>query len=166
MTKVMPYVDKVCVNYPWDKTSDTPKITGISPDVLILAQFESVCREMERMKNSMTLSFEPVLKSELDAREIGGAAYAPVHAMVNKTDAMIARTNSMMGQCKLQSMPLSLPAETGGKIYCGKDFNLIDEEEVVNPILDDVEGVADQMRRNKISSNNEGTWLYTWLAPQ
>jgi hypothetical protein len=60
----------------------------------------------------MTLSFEQMLKSELDAREIGGLAYAQVHAMMAKTDAMIARTDSMMDQCKLQSMPLSSPAET------------------------------------------------------
>ena len=149
MTKVMPYADKDCVKYPWDKTSNTPEITGIPPDVLILAKFESVYGEMEVMITSMTLSFQQMLKSELDTREIGGSAYAQVHAMTAKTDAMMARMDSIMNQCKLQSMPLSSFAETGGEIDWGMDFNLIDEEEVVKDIAIDVESITDQMRRNK-----------------
>ena len=84
MTEVMPYAVKVCVKYPWDKTSDKPEITSIPPDILILAQFESVRGEMEAMKMSMTLNFEHMLKSELDAREIGGLPCAQVHAMMEK----------------------------------------------------------------------------------
>ncbi len=46
-------------------------------------------------------------------------------------------------------MPLSSPAEMGDDMDWGADFNLIDEEEVINEIAMpvDVEGVADQMRR-------------------
>jgi hypothetical protein len=172
MTEVMPYAVKVCVKYPWDKTSDTPEITGIPPDILILAQFESVRGEMEAMKTSMTLNFEHMLKSELDAREIGGSAYAQVHAMMEKTDAMMARMDSMMEQCKLQSMPLSSPAEMGDEMDWGADFNLIDEEEVINEIAMpvDVEGVADQMRRKRSRATMKSRgftlgWHHNKLTP-
>ena len=172
MTEVMPYADEVCVKYPWDKTSDTPEITGIPPDVLILAQFESVRGEMEAMKKSMTLSFEQMLKSELDAREIGGSAYAQVHAMMAKTDELMARMDRMMDPCKLQLIPLSSPAETGGEIDWGTDFNLIDEEEVVNDIAIpvDVEGIADQMRQNKSQATMKARgftlgWHHNKLTP-
>ena len=87
--------------------------SGIPPDILILAQFESVPGELEAMKTSMTLNFEHMLKLELDARETGGLAYAQVHAIMEKTDAMMTRMDSMMEQCKLQSMPLSSPTEMG-----------------------------------------------------
>lgn len=154
MTEVMPYADKVCIKYPWDKTIDTPEITGLPPDVLILAQFESVRGEMEAMKQSLTLNFEQILKTELDSREIGGSAYAQVHAMMAKSDSMMARMDSMMDQFnKLQSMSFSSVDETaGGAVDWGTDFNLIDEEEVNDDIaipVDVVEGVADQVRRNK-----------------
>ncbi len=76
MTKVMPYAVKVYIKYPWDKMSDTQEITGFPPDILILAQFESVRGELEAMKTSMTLNFEQMLKLELDAREISLLAYA------------------------------------------------------------------------------------------
>ncbi|KAL3781326.1 hypothetical protein ACHAW5_007180 [Stephanodiscus triporus] len=158
MTEVMPYADKVCVKYPWDKTSDTPEITGIPPDVLILTQFESVRGEMEAMKKSMTLSFEQMLKSELDAREISGSAYAQVHAMMAKTDELMARMARMMDPCKLQLIPLSSPAETG--------------EDVVNGIAIpvDVEGIADQMRQNKSQATMKAHgftlgWHHNKLTP-
>ena len=53
MLEQVPFSKYVCTRYPWNKTSDTPIITGIPPDVLILAEFESLRNKLDDMKSPM-----------------------------------------------------------------------------------------------------------------
>ena len=75
MLETAPFADYVTSKYPWDKTSDTPEITGIPPDVLVLAEFESMRTKMDEMKISIGSDFEKTLKKELDDREVGGTVF-------------------------------------------------------------------------------------------
>ncbi len=42
MLETIPLQDRVTVKYPWNSTVDTPDFTGIPPDILIFANFESM----------------------------------------------------------------------------------------------------------------------------
>ena len=88
--------------------------------------------------------------------------------------AKTERMDRMMDPCKLQlRIPLSSPAETGGEIEWGTNFNLIDEEEVVNDIaipVDVLEGIADQMCQNKSQATMKARgfslgWHHNKLTP-
>ncbi len=50
----IPLVEHVTIAYPWNKTSDTPEFTGIPPDLLIMAEFESMRIQLCEMKSSIT----------------------------------------------------------------------------------------------------------------
>ena len=41
-TDDIPFPEKVVVKYPWDATSETPEITGIPPNIVLLAEMESL----------------------------------------------------------------------------------------------------------------------------
>jgi hypothetical protein len=62
----IPLANCVKVVYPWNKTGFTPEITGIPPDVLILAEFEDMQNQFRDMQISITTHFEKTLKRELD----------------------------------------------------------------------------------------------------
>ena len=42
----MPFPEKVVVKYPWNATSNTPEITGIPPDIVLLAEMETLQLKM------------------------------------------------------------------------------------------------------------------------
>jgi hypothetical protein len=62
----IPLATYVKVAYPWNKTTSTPEITGIPPDVLILAEFEDMQNQFHDMQISITTHFEKTLKRGLD----------------------------------------------------------------------------------------------------
>merc|ERR1712232_94989 len=53
ITETMPHSESIVVKYPWNKTSDTPQITGLPPDILILAEFESVHQELKSLRTAI-----------------------------------------------------------------------------------------------------------------
>ena len=38
----IPFTDRVVVKYPWNAKTDTPEITGLTPDIVLLAEIESM----------------------------------------------------------------------------------------------------------------------------
>ncbi len=82
MLEKAPLAEYVPLKYPWDKSDDTPKLTGIPPDALILAEFRGLKKKLDEMKESLASGFEDTLKRELDDREVGGAAYNKMAEMV------------------------------------------------------------------------------------
>jgi hypothetical protein len=163
MTEEMPFIDKLTVMYPWNATSDTPEVTGMPPDVLILSKFERLQENFDRLqadmaqlKDDISTNFTAILKSELDARDIGGSAYGQVHSMVNKADEMMRKMESMMEEMqKIREPPASPPGnEEGDEIGGGMGFELNDEyaqliEDDGDAIIGDGEGVSDQRRRER-----------------
>merc|ERR1740124_2026314 len=62
--------------YPWSANKNTPKLTGISPYVVFLSELHTISRQVEIFKED----FRQVLKTELDARELGGGGKLPCTA--------------------------------------------------------------------------------------
>ena len=62
--------------YPWNKTSATPEMTGIPADVILMAKMEYMKVIISDLKSSLETSFKVKLASKIDAREVGGSAYA------------------------------------------------------------------------------------------
>ena len=71
MTEEIPHSSFVTVKYPWNCTDDTPEITGISPNILILSEFESVQQELQDLKIEITSSISVTIGNELDKRYVG-----------------------------------------------------------------------------------------------
>lgn len=61
----------VRIAYPWDKTEDTPRFTGIPPHVTLLAQMEEMKRHIDDLEKKLLTHFE----NALDARGIGGSEF-------------------------------------------------------------------------------------------
>ena len=86
----IPLIEYVAVAYSWNKTSNTHEVTGIQPDVLIMAEFESMRIQPHEMTASITGEFTQTLRKELDNREVGGIAYAKMTEMMLKMDSMMS----------------------------------------------------------------------------
>ena len=69
--ETIPHSEYITVRYPWNKTADTPEITGIPPDILILAEFESVREGLISLRTSIADSVQSLLVAELDRRSLG-----------------------------------------------------------------------------------------------
>ena len=109
VTKEMPFIGKLTVKYPWNKTSATPEITGMPPDVIILSKFERLTEDMAQLKEDIATIFSVILRSELDEREIGKSAYGQVLSMVNKADEMMKKMDSMMEEVQKTWLPHAAP---------------------------------------------------------
>ncbi|GFH49053.1 hypothetical protein CTEN210_05529 [Chaetoceros tenuissimus] len=55
------------VAYPWNSTADTPKLTGIPPYIVQLAEFAQVRNELVALRESL----QPIVAGELDERGVG-----------------------------------------------------------------------------------------------
>ena len=60
-----------CIKFPWNKTLQTPQVTGIPPHVVLQAEMESLQQKMEQTKNDIVRE----MGLELDRRHIGGDAF-------------------------------------------------------------------------------------------
>ena len=96
MVEEVPHAEHVAVKHEWDKTEDTPQITGIPPDVMVLSELETLREQMEEikqkmdsMKDDIKKDFRGALTAELDKREVGGGAYIKMNEMIDKMDKMM-----------------------------------------------------------------------------
>ena len=65
---------QIRIAYPWTKTSDTPKFTGLPPYVKLMAQLKFMNEKMEEMKeliNGLDDSLGGKIQSEFDERGVG-----------------------------------------------------------------------------------------------
>ncbi|KAL3772474.1 hypothetical protein ACHAWU_000036 [Discostella pseudostelligera] len=99
-----PLAQHLTVKYPWNKTNDTPELSGIPPDILIMLEFEMMKQCMENMKISIESSFDTTLKRELDARAVGSVMHFKVIEMMAKMDQVLNNIS------KNNSPPLSSPS--------------------------------------------------------
>jgi hypothetical protein len=73
MTEEIPHSSFVTVKYPWNSSDDTPEISGLPPDILMLSEFESVRQELNELKTSITSAVAKTVGEELDKRYVGGS---------------------------------------------------------------------------------------------
>ena len=81
------FQDKVVIKYPWEATEDTPAITGLPPDIVLLAKVEAMKLEVTALKDQLEASFRETLINQLDQREVGGSSFARGTEIVEKLDA-------------------------------------------------------------------------------
>ena len=55
------------VVYPWDATSDTPKLIGVPPHLILMAEIEDLKNKIERLK----VTIKSNMNNALDKREVG-----------------------------------------------------------------------------------------------
>ena len=63
--------DAVTIKYPWTKTKATPTLTGLSPHITILANFERLRVELETSNVAILSGVE----AELDKRHLGSQSH-------------------------------------------------------------------------------------------
>jgi hypothetical protein len=59
------------IAYPWNKSDDTPELSGVPPHVLALAEMEGLKQEIARLHNNLMTDF----KKELDTRGFASTEY-------------------------------------------------------------------------------------------
>ena len=62
----VPSAELVVVKYPWNATDDTPEITGLPPDIMLLAENESLKHDMANLKADLTSNFQETLIDQRD----------------------------------------------------------------------------------------------------
>ena len=85
------FEEKVVVRYPWDATDYTPEITGLPPDIVLLAKIESMKLEMAALKADLKSTFEKTLTEQLDQREVGGSGFARGNEIIDKLETILER---------------------------------------------------------------------------
>ena len=89
-TITIPLADFVTTKYLWSGTDDTSRIIGIPPEIMLLAEMESMKKEILELKSSLPDSFRETSKKELDDRQVGGAGYVQSTEIITKLDRVLA----------------------------------------------------------------------------
>ena len=118
-------MDCVTVRYPWDSTDRTPMLTGIPPHISILAQLESVKKELKKNKEEILSG----ITKELDDCRIGLNSYFESQEVITKMEMlhseMLAKIEGMVkGQgISMFSNPDGLSGQQGGIDVSNDDLN-------------------------------------------
>lgn len=121
----IPFDDKVVVKYPWNATEDTPEITGLPPDITLLAALESMQQQMTELKAELKASFESTLIEQLNQRDVGGSGFArgneiaeKLNAILNKVADLSRTAQVSTGVSKLPAMDEMSELEESGGLEC------------------------------------------------
>ena len=123
------FEDRVTVKHEWDKTADTPEITGLPPDIVLLAKLESMKLEMAALKAELKASFESTLVDQLNQRGIGGSGYTQGNEILKKLDALLQEVSLV--SCAPSGGPALPAAEAMLDLGCHGGFVVEEEEEDV-----------------------------------
>ena len=114
------------VAYPWDSTVDTPKITGVPPHVLLMAEIE----ELKIKFDALQVTIKSDMKDALDERGVGGSEYhtnSILEAIKESEARMLSGVNG--------TGPPSLVSENGGTLLITDEDNAL--EHVTEGISED-----------------------------
>ena len=87
----MLFPEKVVVKYPWNATSGTPEITGIPPDIVLLAKIEALQLNMQELKDELESSIKLTLVEHLNQRKVGGSEFARGNEILEKIKALLEK---------------------------------------------------------------------------
>ena len=87
---------------------NTPDITGLPPDIMLMNEVEGLKEEIHSLKEEIHsledekggwleehhTKFHASLTTELDARAVGGTGYAKCAEILSKLDALLAKANN------------------------------------------------------------------------
>ena len=107
----IPFKEFVIIRYPWDATAETPEITGLPPDTMLLAELESLKQTMETklealetkmdaLKDEVASRVKSDLVEELDKRDIGGSDFARNNDLVQQFEGLLIKFSEMLAETK------------------------------------------------------------------
>ena len=128
-----PFPEKVAVKCPWDATRETPEITGVPPDIVLLTEMELLQQKMQDLKDELKLSFELTLIDQLDQRKVGGSGFARGDNILEKAETLLKKVShvsfaAQVSPSVLPPPPCDDPVEFG---YGGVCVSGNKEEDVV-----------------------------------
>jgi hypothetical protein len=93
-SELVPHGNCVRVAFPWDRSKDTPEITGIPPHTILLSEITQLKGMVTVLRAQIRGDLQDVLGDELDKREIGGAGFVQSEKILGKIDELLAeKTN-------------------------------------------------------------------------
>ena len=152
----IPFPEKVVVKYPWNATSETPEITGIPPDIVLLAEMEALQLKMQDLKDELKSSFKSVLIDQLDQREVGGSGFARGNEILKKVEALLHKVSVASSAAQAPVDPSPPPFDDPGTLqhdvgYCVSDN---DEQDIILE-LDEPERMAPAKRARIIKAHTK-----------
>lgn len=144
------FVQYSVVKYPWNKTSDTPVLTGIPPHVVILAQLEETKMQFQELKNSIKSDISSLLDEKLDGH-LAGTETVHQRAILDSLEAMTKKIEELGTSVTIAQTRSENSVDGSSNQNDGSDvLNLVDEEAQVNVAMneDELEGL------NEIGDDN------------
>ena len=120
----IPSTSHVKIIYPWEESSNPIEITGIPPHTTLLAEIEGLRKMVSGIGASIASEMKGALRDELDAREVGGTAFAQSSLILSKLDLLVKRGEDTMMRCRLENESASI-----GEVF-DNEISFVLEEEV------------------------------------
>ena len=149
------FEDKVVVKHPWDATDDTPEITGLPPDIVLLAELETMHRDMAALKADLTSSFESTLIAQLDQREVGGSGFARGNEIVQKLETLLEKVSEVSRTAQLSPRATALPHDDLPELGESGGFISDEGEEDMILLLDEPERMPPKKRARIIQQRTQ-----------
>ena len=119
-----------CREVSGDAIDDTPEITGLPPDIILLAEIESMKRRMEDLLVKQRASFEPTLVDQLNKREVGGSGFARGNEIVEMLETLLEKVSEVLRATQAApSVPVLSPLDDEAPPELGKGDGYVLEEE-------------------------------------
>mmetsp|Transcript_11969 Transcript_11969/g.18073 ORF Transcript_11969/g.18073 Transcript_11969/m.18073 type:complete len:88 (-) Transcript_11969:59-322(-) len=81
--------------------SDTPEITGIPPDIVLLAEMEALKLQMRELKDELKSSFKSMLIEQLNERQVGGSGFARGNEILEKVEALLEKVSQVSAMAQV-----------------------------------------------------------------
>ena len=137
----IPYADNVTTKYPWNKTRDTPELTGLPPDVNLLVEVQTLKEELAQMREDLKTNFKEVLVNELDTRNVGGANHTQSNIILEKLDALLEKADKICDARPSVSTHRPLD-DYNDEEFNSDDFVVEFEFDSQDPVLEGVDAAA------------------------
>ena len=111
------------VAFPWDSTSDTPKITGVPPHILIMAEIEDLKIKFQGLQATI----KDNMNDALDERGVGGSEFHTNTILSAIKEAQISMLGHMQSQV---AAPLASQDNQGSLT----DLHIQDEEDALTNV--------------------------------
>jgi hypothetical protein len=151
----IPFEDKVVVKHPWDASDDTPEITGLPPDIVLLAELESMHRDMAALKADLMSSFESTLIAQLDQREVGGSGFARGNEIIQKLETLLEKVSEVSRTAQVGATAPPPPHDDLPEIGESGGFISDEDEDDVVLLLDEPERMSPKKRARIIQQRTQ-----------
>jgi hypothetical protein len=154
----IPYEDHVVTRFPWNRTSDTPEISGLPIDVLYMSKIETLLEQISELKEALIMDNARLEKSivdkvehSLDMRSVGGEGYGLSKQIDSKLDELIRRVTEPIQV----AAPTKDASHSTAEIFDHCDAFDVEEEEDVLITIQEEEVMHSDMLQKAIRTRTE-----------